>query len=70
MFLQIGLLAVLLTTITGVVSIDDFWQDEWDIVIISLQVAALFLLTVMWCCFKHDLVISESVLSNVVPLLV
>ncbi len=37
-FLQIVVLAILLTTTIGVVSIDDFWPDEWDIVIISLQV--------------------------------
>nr|XP_055063871.1 glycerophosphodiester phosphodiesterase domain-containing protein 5 isoform X2 [Misgurnus anguillicaudatus] len=40
---KIGVLVVLLTTITGVVSIDDFWQDEWDIVIISLQFTGPFL---------------------------
>ncbi|XP_056592469.1 glycerophosphodiester phosphodiesterase domain-containing protein 5 [Triplophysa dalaica] len=40
---KIGVLAVLLTTVTGVVSIDDFWQDEWDIVIISLQFTGPFL---------------------------
>uniref|UniRef100_A0A8C1ZF12 Glycerophosphodiester phosphodiesterase domain containing 5a n=1 Tax=Cyprinus carpio TaxID=7962 RepID=A0A8C1ZF12_CYPCA len=41
--LYIVVLAILLTTITGVVSIDDFWQDEWDIVIISLQFTGPFL---------------------------
>ncbi|XP_051973748.1 glycerophosphodiester phosphodiesterase domain-containing protein 5 isoform X2 [Xyrauchen texanus] len=40
---KIGVLAVLLTTITGVVSIDDFWQDEWDIILISLQFTGPFL---------------------------
>ncbi|XP_009303864.2 glycerophosphodiester phosphodiesterase domain-containing protein 5 isoform X1 [Danio rerio] len=40
---KIAVLAVFLTTITGVVSIDDFWQDEWDIVIISLQFTGPFL---------------------------
>ncbi|XP_050958414.1 glycerophosphodiester phosphodiesterase domain-containing protein 5 isoform X1 [Labeo rohita] len=40
---KIVVLAILLTTITGVVSIDDFWQDEWDIVIISLQFTGPFL---------------------------
>ncbi|KAB5543279.1 hypothetical protein PHYPO_G00077260 [Pangasianodon hypophthalmus] len=40
---KIGVLAVLLTTITGVVSIDDIWRDEWDIIIISLQSTGPFL---------------------------
>uniref|UniRef100_A0A673L7Z4 Glycerophosphodiester phosphodiesterase domain-containing protein 5-like n=1 Tax=Sinocyclocheilus rhinocerous TaxID=307959 RepID=A0A673L7Z4_9TELE len=40
---KIVVLAILLTTITGVVFIDDFWQDEWDIVIISLQFTGPFL---------------------------
>ncbi|XP_030648707.1 glycerophosphodiester phosphodiesterase domain-containing protein 5 [Chanos chanos] len=40
---KIGVLAVLLTTITGFVSIDDFWRDEWDIVLISLQSTGPFL---------------------------
>ncbi|XP_007244806.3 glycerophosphodiester phosphodiesterase domain-containing protein 5 isoform X2 [Astyanax mexicanus] len=40
---KIGVLAVLLTTITGVVSIDDLWRDEWDIVLISLQSTGPFL---------------------------
>uniref|UniRef100_A0A673NCH8 Glycerophosphodiester phosphodiesterase domain-containing protein 5-like n=1 Tax=Sinocyclocheilus rhinocerous TaxID=307959 RepID=A0A673NCH8_9TELE len=40
---KIVVLAILLSTITGVVSIDDFWQDEWDIVIISLQFTGPFL---------------------------
>ncbi|XP_052463766.1 glycerophosphodiester phosphodiesterase domain-containing protein 5 isoform X3 [Carassius gibelio] len=40
---KIVVLAILLTTIAGLVSIDDFWQDEWDIVIISLQFTGPFL---------------------------
>ncbi|KAI5099631.1 glycerophosphodiester phosphodiesterase domain-containing protein 5 isoform X1 [Silurus meridionalis] len=40
---KIGVLAVLLTTITGVVSIDDIWRDEWDIILISLQATGPFL---------------------------
>ncbi|XP_059400349.1 glycerophosphodiester phosphodiesterase domain-containing protein 5-like isoform X3 [Carassius carassius] len=40
---KIVVLAILLTTIAGVVYIDDFWQDEWDIVIISLQFTGPFL---------------------------
>lgn len=36
--LQIGVLATLLTTISGVVSVDDIWGDEWDILLVSLQV--------------------------------
>lgn len=35
---QIGVLAVLLTTVAGMVSIDDIWRGEWDIILISLQV--------------------------------
>lgn len=38
LYVQIGVLAVLLITVTGVVSIDDLWRDEWDIILISLQV--------------------------------
>ncbi|TSM28216.1 Glycerophosphodiester phosphodiesterase domain-containing protein 5 [Bagarius yarrelli] len=40
---KIGVLAVLLTTITGVVSIDDIWRDEWDVILISLQSNGPFL---------------------------
>ncbi|KAL2094458.1 hypothetical protein ACEWY4_009177 [Coilia grayii] len=40
---KVGVLAVLLTTITGVVSIDELWRSEWDIVIISLQFTGPFL---------------------------
>ncbi|XP_062391864.1 glycerophosphodiester phosphodiesterase domain-containing protein 5 [Sardina pilchardus] len=40
---KVCVLAVLLTTITGVVSIDDLWRTEWDIVIISLQFTGPFL---------------------------
>lgn len=36
--LQIGVLATLLTTVSGVVSVDDIWGDEWDILLVSLQV--------------------------------
>uniref|UniRef100_A0A673A0X1 Glycerophosphodiester phosphodiesterase domain-containing protein 5-like n=1 Tax=Sphaeramia orbicularis TaxID=375764 RepID=A0A673A0X1_9TELE len=36
-------LATLLTTISGVVSVDDIWADEWDIVLVSLQATAPFL---------------------------
>lgn len=32
------MLAALITTVSGVVSIDDVWGDEWDIILISLQV--------------------------------
>lgn len=35
---QIGVLATLLTTISGVVSVDDIWGNEWDILLVSLQV--------------------------------
>ncbi|XP_030010721.1 glycerophosphodiester phosphodiesterase domain-containing protein 5 isoform X2 [Sphaeramia orbicularis] len=40
---KIGVLATLLTTISGVVSVDDIWADEWDIVLVSLQATAPFL---------------------------
>lgn len=39
--LQIGVLATLLTTISGVVSVNDIWGDEWGILLISLQVGFL-----------------------------
>uniref|UniRef100_A0AAZ3RWE8 GP-PDE domain-containing protein n=1 Tax=Oncorhynchus tshawytscha TaxID=74940 RepID=A0AAZ3RWE8_ONCTS len=35
---KIGVLAALITTVSGVVSISDVWGDEWDIILISLQV--------------------------------
>lgn len=50
---QIGVLAALLTTISGVVSIDDIWGSEWDIVLISLQVGPLFRLRGV--LFERDL---------------
>lgn len=40
---KIGVLATLLTTISGVVSVDDVWGDEWDILLVSLQSTAPFL---------------------------
>uniref|UniRef100_A0A4W4F5M0 GP-PDE domain-containing protein n=1 Tax=Electrophorus electricus TaxID=8005 RepID=A0A4W4F5M0_ELEEL len=40
---KIGVLAVLTSTIAGVVSIDDLWRDEWEIVLISLQSTGPFL---------------------------
>ncbi|KAI9521996.1 hypothetical protein NQZ68_040628 [Dissostichus eleginoides] len=40
---KIGVLATLFTTISGVVSVDDIWGDEWDILLISLQSTAPFL---------------------------
>ncbi|KAF0038710.1 hypothetical protein F2P81_009194 [Scophthalmus maximus] len=40
---KIGVLATLLTTISGVVSVDDIWGDEWDILLVSLQSTAPFL---------------------------
>ncbi|XP_069021234.1 glycerophosphodiester phosphodiesterase domain-containing protein 5 isoform X4 [Embiotoca jacksoni] len=40
---KIGVLATLLTTISGVISVDDLWGDEWDILIVSLQSTAPFL---------------------------
>ncbi|XP_056140588.1 glycerophosphodiester phosphodiesterase domain-containing protein 5 isoform X2 [Lampris incognitus] len=40
---KIGVLATLLTTISGVVSVDDIWGEEWDIILLSLQFTAPFL---------------------------
>uniref|UniRef100_A0A8C6SJ41 Glycerophosphodiester phosphodiesterase domain containing 5a n=1 Tax=Neogobius melanostomus TaxID=47308 RepID=A0A8C6SJ41_9GOBI len=40
---KIGVLATLVTTISGVVSVDDIWGDEWEILFISLQATAPFL---------------------------
>ncbi|XP_026225800.1 glycerophosphodiester phosphodiesterase domain-containing protein 5 isoform X2 [Anabas testudineus] len=40
---KIGVLATLLTTISGVVSVNDIWGDEWGILLISLQSTAPFL---------------------------
>nr|XP_033495995.1 glycerophosphodiester phosphodiesterase domain-containing protein 5 isoform X4 [Epinephelus lanceolatus] len=40
---KIGVLATLLTIISGVVSVDDIWADEWDILLVSLQSTAPFL---------------------------
>ncbi|XP_077403624.1 glycerophosphodiester phosphodiesterase domain-containing protein 5 isoform X2 [Vanacampus margaritifer] len=40
---KIGVLATLLTTIAGIISVDDIWADEWDILLVSLQSTAPFL---------------------------
>uniref|UniRef100_A0A3P9J2Z0 Glycerophosphodiester phosphodiesterase domain containing 5a n=1 Tax=Oryzias latipes TaxID=8090 RepID=A0A3P9J2Z0_ORYLA len=40
---QIGVLATLLITISGIVSVDDIWEDELDILLISFQSTAPFL---------------------------
>ncbi|XP_061659908.1 glycerophosphodiester phosphodiesterase domain-containing protein 5 isoform X2 [Syngnathoides biaculeatus] len=40
---KVGVLATLLTTISGVVSVDDIWADEWDVLLVSLQSTAPFL---------------------------
>ncbi|XP_075876042.1 glycerophosphodiester phosphodiesterase domain-containing protein 5 isoform X2 [Nelusetta ayraudi] len=40
---KIGVLATLLTTVSGVVSVDDMWSSEWDILLVSLQATAPFL---------------------------
>ncbi|XP_029957455.1 glycerophosphodiester phosphodiesterase domain-containing protein 5 isoform X1 [Salarias fasciatus] len=40
---KIGVLATLLTTVSGVVSVDDVWGDEWDILLVSMQSTAPFL---------------------------
>ncbi|XP_057677454.1 glycerophosphodiester phosphodiesterase domain-containing protein 5 isoform X2 [Corythoichthys intestinalis] len=40
---KIGVLATLFTTISGVISVDDIWAEEWDILLVSLQSTAPFL---------------------------
>lgn len=39
--MQIGVVAALLTTVVGVISVNQTWEQEWDIVPISLQVRTL-----------------------------
>lgn len=39
LFSQIGVTVALLTTVVGVISINETWQHEWDIIPISLQVS-------------------------------
>lgn len=38
---QIGVTAALLTTIIGVISVNQTWAQEWDVIPISLQVSRL-----------------------------
>ncbi|XP_030218141.1 glycerophosphodiester phosphodiesterase domain-containing protein 5 [Gadus morhua] len=40
---KVGVLVTLLTTISGVVTVDDVWGEEWAILLISLQSTAPFL---------------------------
>ncbi|XP_014833017.1 PREDICTED: glycerophosphodiester phosphodiesterase domain-containing protein 5-like isoform X1 [Poecilia mexicana] len=40
---KIGVLATLLTIVSGFVSVDDVWGDEWEIILVSLQFTAPFL---------------------------
>ncbi|XP_036380258.1 glycerophosphodiester phosphodiesterase domain-containing protein 5-like [Megalops cyprinoides] len=40
---KIGVTAALMTTITGVISMDELWGEEWDVVLISLQATGPFL---------------------------
>nr|XP_057942968.1 glycerophosphodiester phosphodiesterase domain-containing protein 5 isoform X2 [Doryrhamphus excisus] len=40
---KIGVLATLLTTISGVVSVEDVWGEEWGVLLVSLQFTAPFL---------------------------
>ncbi|XP_018604418.1 glycerophosphodiester phosphodiesterase domain-containing protein 5 isoform X2 [Scleropages formosus] len=40
---KIGVTAALLTTITGVISVNQMWAEEWDIILISLQATGPFL---------------------------
>lgn len=37
-FPQVGVSAVLLATVSGVLSVTELWGDEWDILTLSLQV--------------------------------
>lgn len=39
--LQIGLITTLITTVITMCSIAQLWDDEWDMVAISLQVSAV-----------------------------
>lgn len=39
--LQIGVTAALLTTVIGVISVNQTWGQEWDVIPISLQVSTL-----------------------------
>lgn len=38
---QIGVTAALLTTIVGVIYINETWRQEWDVIPISLQVSRM-----------------------------
>uniref|UniRef100_A0A8C7I1X8 Glycerophosphodiester phosphodiesterase domain containing 5 n=1 Tax=Oncorhynchus kisutch TaxID=8019 RepID=A0A8C7I1X8_ONCKI len=49
---KIGVLAALITTVSGVVSISDVWGDEWDIILISLQVYISICVCVCVCVNK------------------
>ncbi|XP_061596205.1 glycerophosphodiester phosphodiesterase domain-containing protein 5 isoform X2 [Cololabis saira] len=40
---KIGVLATLLTTVSGIISVYDFWRDEWGILLVSLRSTAPFL---------------------------
>ncbi|KAG5843379.1 hypothetical protein ANANG_G00150280 [Anguilla anguilla] len=40
---KIGVTAAMMTTITGVISINELWGEEWDIIAISLQATGPFL---------------------------
>lgn len=50
-FSQIGVLATLLTTISGVVCVDDIWVDEWDVLLVSLQVCLDFKPNHCWIAY-------------------
>lgn len=74
---KIGVLAALLTTISGIVSIDDIWGNEWDILLISLQSTGPFLhigglaaVTALgWLVFGHVVRTERSKLQMIVLLL-
>lgn len=53
---QIGVTTALLTTIVGVISVNQTWGQEWDVVPISLQVSSL----------KHRKVLNEQLIVNLI----
>lgn len=52
---QIGVTVALLTTIVGVISVNQTWDQEWDIIPISLQVSRKGTKPWVDCFFKVDL---------------
>ncbi|XP_024287445.1 glycerophosphodiester phosphodiesterase domain-containing protein 5 isoform X1 [Oncorhynchus tshawytscha] len=74
---KVGVLAALITTVSGVVSIDDVWGDEWDIILISLQstgpflhIGALAAVTVLGWLVAEQVVRAERTKFHMILLLV